>query len=298
VPGRGLFQPVKQAHLHAIEALLGRLLVSPRQMCRLFAQHASRDHDLQDPLCVAPNALRTQSHKHPHGWGIGWYDAASGVQVRRGITPAHADDAFVEVARQARSEIVVAHVRDASVGAVTEANTHPFVHGPWLFAHNGTVARFKKAARVRAALEAEIAPHLRGAILGDTDSERCFYIFLTRLAAHVAPGRAAELDDVRTALAATVATVSRIADPGAEKPSSLNLLASNGEVLACCRHGRTLHAAPHIATSGVFAIASEPIGAGPWSEVPEDGFIGIDAEHRILAAPLYPAARVIPIAAA
>jgi glutamine amidotransferase len=256
-------------------------------MCRLFAQHASRDHDLHDPLCVARNALRTQSHKHPHGWGIGWYDAA-GVQVRRGIMPAHADDAFVEAARLARSEIVVAHVRDASVGRVVEANTHPFVHGRWLFAHNGTVARFKKSARVRAAIEAEIAPPLRPLIRGDTDSERCFFLFLTCLGARVPAAAAPRLEDVRTALGEVVATVVRLADPGADKPSSLNLLVSNGEVLACCRHGRPLHAAPHIATSGVFAIASEPIGAGPWSEVPEDGFVGIDAAHRILSGPLRP----------
>ncbi len=37
---------------------------------------------------------------------------------------------------------------------------------------------------------------------------------------------------------------------------------------------------------GLFAIASEPIGKGPWRELPDGGFIGIDAEHRILEAPL------------
>src|SRR3990172_8497613 len=124
-------------------------------MCRLFAQHASIDHDLREPL-------RPQSHKPPHGWGIAWYDTA-GVQVRRGVMPAHADEAFVEAAREARSEIVLAHVRDASVGCVAEENTHPFVHGAWLFAHNGTVARFRRVERVRAALEAEIDPALRRA---------------------------------------------------------------------------------------------------------------------------------------
>ncbi|MFL5263053.1 MAG: class II glutamine amidotransferase [Anaeromyxobacteraceae bacterium] len=256
-------------------------------MCRLFAQHASRDHDLHEPLCSASNALRVQSHKHPHGWGIGWYDAA-GVQVRRGVMAAHADDAFVAAARAARSEIVVAHVRDASVGAVAEANTHPFVHERWIFAHNGTVARFKKVARARAALEAEIDPALRAAVRGDTDSERVFFLFLTRLAARLRPGEAPDLEAVRAALADTVDTVVAVADPQAEKPSSLNLLVTNGDVLACCRHGRTLHAAPHIATSGVFAVASEPIGEGPWTEVPEDGFIGIDAKHRVVASLLRP----------
>jgi len=251
-------------------------------MCRLFAQHASPDHHPHEPLCVAHNALRMQSHKHPHGWGIGWYDT-SGVQVRRGVMPAHADDAFVAAAREARSEIVVAHVRDASVGSVVEENTHPFVYGPWLFAHNGTVARFRKVARVRAAIEEEIHPVFRAAITGETDSERCFFLFMTRLVARLPAGRHPDLERVRQALAETVSTIVRIADPHADAPSSLNLLVTNGQVLAVCRRGRPLHVAPHIATSGVFAIASEPIGVGPWNVVPESGFVGVDAEHRVLA---------------
>jgi predicted glutamine amidotransferase len=256
-------------------------------MCRLFVQHASPAHDLSEPLCAARNALRTQSHRHPHGWGIGWYEGG-GPRLRRGIVPAHADAAFVEAARQARSEIVLAHVRDASVGPVVEENTHPFLHGRWLFAHNGTVARYKRSDALRAAIEAEIDPDLRRRIEGDTDSERCFFLFLTRLGGRVPLGRRTRLEDVRAALAETVDLVRRLADRGDEKPSSLNLAVSDGDVLAVCRRGRTLHVAPHIARSGVFAVASEPIGEGPWTEVPEDGFVGIDAAHRVLAGPLAP----------
>jgi glutamine amidotransferase len=254
-------------------------------MCRLFVQHASPDHDLREPLCTAHNALRTQSHVHPHGWGIGWY-GPTGIRVRRGVMPAHADGDFVEAAREARSEIVVAHVRDASVGPVNELNTHPFLHGPWLFAHNGTVTRYKTHRRVRAAIEAAIDPRLRCAIRGDTDSERCFFLLLSKLMAIVPAGARPTLELVRAAMAETVASLVSIADGGAEKPSSLNFALSNGDVLAVCRHGRALHVASHLRSTGAFAVASEPIGRGPWSEVPEDGFVGIDAAHRIVAAPL------------
>ena len=262
-------------------------------MCRLFAQHASPDHDLREPLCRARNALRVQSHEHRHGWGIGWYDADGTVRIRRGLMAAHADDAFVDAAQSARSEIVVAHVRDASVGPVAEANTHPFAHGPWLFAHNGTVARFRQVARVRRALESEIDPVLRGAIRGDTDSERCLFVFLTRLRVLLRPSVRPRLEDVRAALAETVEVVARIADERSAKPSSLNLAVSNGDVLAACRHGRTLHIAPHLATGGAFAVASEPIGPGPWREVPEEGFVGVDAEHRVLASMLHAGRRTL-----
>jgi glutamine amidotransferase len=239
-------------------------------MCRLFGQHARPDLDRSEALCSAHNALRFQSHKHPHGWGIAWYRGGE-VVVRRGLLPAHADDAFVEAARQARSQVVLAHVRDASVGPVIEPNTHPFVHGRWVFAHNGTVARFRRSARVRAALEAEIDPAFRRCLQGDTDSERCFYLVLTRLAART-------LLEVEEALVEVTRTVQRLADSPRAKPSSLNFLVSDGRLLAATRLGRDLHVAAAAGPEGAFVIASEPIGPAAWTAVPDGSFVGFDGE--------------------
>jgi glutamine amidotransferase len=253
-------------------------------MCRLFGQHAHPDHDLCDPLCSAENALRFQSHLHPHGWGIGWYEGGR-PRVRRGLLPAHADRAFLRAARAARARVVVAHVRDASVGPVSRENTHPFARGPWLFAHNGTVAGFRRLRRVREGLAAEILPSLRGARRGDTDSEVCFHLFLTRLSPGAREG-GASLDEVRRALAETVEIVRRVADRPGRPPSSLNLLVSDGRLLAACRRGRTLHAAAGAGPRRTFVIASEVIGDAPWREVPEGGFVGTEDGARVIRGPL------------
>ena len=254
-------------------------------MCRLFGHHARPGFDPCVPLCSAENALRFQSHRHPHGWGIGWYVDGS-PHVRRGLLPAHADEAFVAAGREFRSAVVIAHVRDASVGPVSEENTHPFVHGRWLFAHNGTVARFEASPRSGAALLAEIDPDLRERLAGDTDSERCFLVFLSRLRARgglEAPG----IEEVRAALAATTDTVLGIADRRpSPKPSSLTFLVSDGRVLAACRHGRTLHVASAAAGRPLFAVASERIGEADWVEVPEGGFAGTEDGIRAIHAPL------------
>ncbi len=254
-------------------------------MCRLFGHHARPGFDPSVPLCSAENALRFQSHRHPHGWGIGWYVDGT-PHVRRGLLPAHADEAFVAAGREIRSAVVIAHVRDASVGPVAEANTHPFVHGRWLFAHNGTVARFKDHPEVRDALRGEIDPDLRDLLAGDTDSERCFYLFLSRLRARAGlsdPG----LDDVRAALAATTEVVLTIADRvPSPKPSSLTFLVSDGRVLAACRRGRTLFVATEAGGRPLFALASERIGQARWDEVPEDGFAGTEDGVRAVSAPL------------
>jgi len=243
-------------------------------MCRLFGQHAPPGHDHREPLCSAPNALRFQSHRHPHGWGIAWYQSG-GVRVERGLLPAHADQAFVEAARAARSAVVVAHVRDASIGPVTEVNTHPFVHGRWIFAHNGTVSRFREVARVRGEIEAEIDPSLRRALRGQTDSERCFLIFLTRLRGR-GSAAAATLGQVKAALRATSETVRRIADRHSARPSSLNFLVTDGRVLAASRHGRDLHVAASAGADRAWVVASEPIGAADWRPVPEGAVVGYD----------------------
>jgi predicted glutamine amidotransferase len=243
-------------------------------MCRLFGQHAHPGHDLSAPLCSAENALRFQSHKHPHGWGIGWYVDGRPV-LRRGVLPAHSDDAFAHAAAAARSTVVLAHVRDASIGAVTAENTHPFQHGRWLFAHNGTVARYKKVQAVRDAILAEIDPDLRGEVRGETDSERVFLVFLSRLRAR-APLESATLAQVRRALAETTAVVTRLADPHADGPTTLNLLVSDGRLVAASRHGKPLELATGAGPRHAFVVASERIGAAVWEEVPEGGFVGTE----------------------
>ncbi len=243
-------------------------------MCRLFGQHAPPELDRCEPLCSAPNALRFQSHQHPHGWGIGWYQGGR-VRVERGLLPAHADQAFVEAARAARSRVVIAHIRDASVGPVSAANTHPFVNGRWIFAHNGTVARFRDVARVRADLEAEIDPSLRRALRGQTDSERCFLLFLTRLRGR-GSAAAATLGQVTAALRATTETIRRIADQRSARPSSLNFLVTDGRVLAASRLGRDLHVAVAAGAERAFVVASEPIGVADWRPVPDGAVVGFD----------------------
>jgi len=244
-------------------------------MCRLFGQHAHPGHRVAEPLCSAHNALRFQSHAHPHGWGIGWYEDGSPT-VRRGTLPAHEDEAFARAAGEARSRVVIAHVREKSVGEISAENTHPFVHGRWIFAHNGTVSRFRHVASVRAAIEAEIDSDLRTLIQGETDSERIFLLFLSRLRGRSSLAHAG-LEDVRRAMRETVALVAGRADRGAEKPSSLNLLVTDGRILAACRRRRPLHLAADAGPRHLFVVASEPIGdAARWEEVPEGGFVATE----------------------
>ena len=125
-------------------------------MCRMFGLRAAVPQPVQRSLLHDQNALCVQSKDHPDGWGIGHYpvsgDAPFSPLVDRGLSAAFADEEFAQTAGRVVARTVVAHVRRASCGPVTLPNTHPFVRGRWLFAHNGTITGFSDDARCRQAL--------------------------------------------------------------------------------------------------------------------------------------------------
>jgi glutamine amidotransferase len=85
----------------------------------------------------------------------------------------------------------------------------------------------------------EVAPELRRFILGDTDSEVIFFLFLTLLAERASLASKHELDSVSAALGRTVQRVRELASGGAD-PALLTLMVTDGELLAASEGGRSL----------------------------------------------------------
>ena len=257
----------------------------------MFGVRATEPAPLQRSLIEDDNALRVQSKEHPDGWGIGYYaeSTAPGIPsplVIRSVSPAFADEEFDLAAHQILARTVVAHVRQASCGPVCLANTHPFHHGRWLFAHNGTVREFESC---RARLEAEIDADLRGSLSGDTDSERCFLLILSRLRARKPLAEAHSPEQMARALLETIPVVRGHADAPGEPTSSLTFILSDGLSLLAYRDGRTLHykleqLAGATATHPLLelSVASEVLSAEQsWAEVPQGGLVGVDAEMAL-----------------
>ena len=250
-------------------------------MCRLFGSRTREPGRVSHELFHGANALRVQSREHPDGWGLGWYEGG-GPRVVRSLTPAHGDAEFEKLSQFVNAQTVVAHVRKASVGRVAAENTHPFQRGAWLFAHNGTLPAWDGA---RPRLEALIDPSLREALRGETDSERCFFLFLTRLR-RLCDVEAAEVGAAAAALAETVALVREVVEPNAEeKPASTTFLATDGRVMVACRRGRTLFVC---SKDGEYAaIASEDPGEPPpggrraWRLLPEESIVAVDGDLRV-----------------
>src|SRR5262249_19293689 len=136
-------------------------------MCRLFGLTAAPDRIRATFwLLDAPDSLAVQSHREPDGTGLGWFDEHGEVQGHRLPIAAYTDREFAREARHVSSTTFLAHVRYASTGQLSEANTHPFHQAGRLFAHNGVIHGLPD-------LDARLGP--AGALVrGETDSERVF----------------------------------------------------------------------------------------------------------------------------
>jgi glutamine amidotransferase len=119
-------------------------------------------------LIDAPDSLSAQSHHNPDGAGIGVFGADGKATVSKQPIAAWEDTQFASAARDLRGTTFVAHVRYASTGDHTLANTHPFEQDGRLFAHNGVVQGLAELDRRLADLGAS------GLVGGETDSERVF----------------------------------------------------------------------------------------------------------------------------
>lgn len=141
-------------------------------MCRLFGMSAGPEPmEARFWLLDAPDSLVAQSHRNADGTGIGYFDPDGTPRVDKQPIAAFQDRQFASEARDLRSRTYVAHIRHATTGGLTIANTHPFCQHERLFAHNGVIDDLPK-------LEQHLGDD-RALVAGESDSER-FFALITR----------------------------------------------------------------------------------------------------------------------
>ncbi len=270
-------------------------------MCRLFGFRSVIPSMVHQSLVGADNALRVQSERHRDGWGVAYYVDGT-PHVTKSSASAVDDTLFSRVSGVVASETVVAHVRNATQGNLSVLNAHPFQYGRWIFAHNGDIPEFEE---VRDVLMSEIAPRLRRFVLGDTDSEVIFYLFLSELQRQGPLASNMAVDEVMAALSTAVKTVREICDtPQRGHTSLLTLLTTNGSALAATQGGKELHWAtyktrcpdrdhcPSLApeceapTKTGFVnhliLSSEPLGGeNVWQALEPGDMIGVDWRMKL-----------------
>ncbi len=268
-------------------------------MCRLFAFRSVVPSQVHRSLVEAEGALGSLSTEHRDGWGVAFY-AEEAPHLTRSTRQALGDQLFHRLSGVVSSHTVLAHVRKATMGEVTVLNCHPFQYGRWTFAHNGDLRHFGER---RGALLSEVAPRLRRFILGETDSEVFFHVFLTRLQQRAPLSARFSVEETGEALQEAVDIVRRICDPGAERPSVLTAIATDGQTMVAHRGGRELYwstykrrcpdrdacaffrpACEAPSPDGIvnhLLLSSEPVqGAAVWLPLEEHGSIGVDWRMR------------------
>ena len=195
-------------------------------------------------------AIADKSGEPNHdGWGIGWYDDELVYpHVVKEPGPANESTLLDETASKVSARIALAHIRRSSHTPRTLANTHPFTAGRWLFCHNGYCSGER--------LLEHLLPQFRKGLQGENDSEVYFALVLQYLESVVDP-----ID----ALMSAVHEVASVGDF-----TGLNFLLCDGRQMYAFhysidpdRHSMCLQ---HQSSREL--VASEPLSAGPWEELP------------------------------
>jgi glutamine amidotransferase len=223
-------------------------------MCRLLGAAASVPIDLSAELLESGNSLLSQSTEHDSGWGIAGYENGSPT-VERFAVAAHSAREF-EVASRTRSRLLIVHVRRATLGGLTLANTHPFSRGRFSFCHNGTISNAAELERL-SGIEAK----------GETDSERYFNLLVANM----------EEQDVVGSIRRTAETLCDIS-----RFSGLNFLFCDGQRLYAYQLGRyTLLFQTRDLPGGGHAtlVSSEALDdAARWTELEQDQLLICDPD--------------------
>ncbi len=144
-------------------------------MCELLGMSANTPTD----LCFSFTGLTQRGGNtgpHKDGWGVAFYEG-KGVSSFHDASPSCDSEIAGMVKRHPiKSETAICHIRQANVGNVCLANTHPFVRElwgqNWVFAHNGQINDFVSTIEPSKAVYE---------VVGDTDSEAIFCDLMNHL---------------------------------------------------------------------------------------------------------------------
>lgn len=213
-------------------------------MCMLLGFTADKKYKIDGML----RAFFSNGAFHPHGWGLALYDDGRGPFIAKEPLPATRSvylDALLKSGVSA--SLAIAHVRFASKGNVSIANTHPFVRREsgrdWVLAHNGTL--------LDSAFDGRLS------VAGDTDSER----ILAEITDRMMGKKKDKIKAIESAL--------RDMSPY----GMLNLLFTDGEALyVYCNREGTLKFAEARENAVVFATEPVRLKSNPilieWQPVP------------------------------
>ncbi|CDR34651.1 class II glutamine amidotransferase [Criblamydia sequanensis] len=247
-------------------------------------------------------SLEREEPLNGDGFGIGWYipQISSKPGLYTSLTPAWANRNLERIAETIETPCLFAHVRAASVGGLIETNCHPFQYGNLLFMHNGTIAEFEKIKRK---LRESLKDEYYNIILGTTDSEHAFALFLNSL--KTAPDEAS-LKEIVEALSVCLKKIRDWSfEEEIDKISTCNFAVTNGKEIVVTRYvsdpgykaeslyyttGKRFECLEGECRmidlkkeSNAIIISSEPLTEyrEDWTSLPENHFLTVNSDNKM-----------------
>ena len=166
------------------------------------------------------------------GFGLGWYPVHEDPEpgLFTSIEPAWRNRNLRQITAKVKSHCFFAHVRDASEGMpVYKFNCHPFINGQFIWMHN---VRLDQFFRIKKAIINKLSDRAFDAVLGSTDSEYAFAMFLDNIDFN---GTASTIE-MKNALNKTLKQIMLLrCEYGADTPAYMNFAVSNGKTTLVTR---------------------------------------------------------------
>lgn len=282
-------------------------------MCRLLAYKGTSI--LIDELLYKPknslinqsvNAKELEEPLNGDGFGIGWYsqDISPDPATFVSLNPAWSNRNLRNLAPKIKTECLIAHVRAASVGEVSESNCHPFQFKSLLMAHNGGVENFPKIKRdIRSGLNDELYNWIKG----QTDSEHIFAFLVNRI---LSESKTITPEAVTEAFEYTFHTLkSLMAKNGIHEEAYLNMVVTNGQFIVGTRYvtdpkqdpltlyhsegtrfvvedGITHMMAPEDDDHAVLVVSEKLTEDSHWTMIPKNHFVIVDPSLNVRIRPI------------
>lgn len=179
------------------------------------------------------NAKEIEEPLNGDGFGIGWYAREVNAEPATfvSVNPAWSNRNLRNLAPRTKTDCLLAHVRAATVGEVSESNCHPFQYKNLLMAHNGGIEEFSKIKRK---LRESLSDELYNWIKGQTDSEHIFACLLNYLFKH---HKTINTDAVADAFDHTFTIIRDLLPKvGIAEPAYLNMAITDGSFIVATRY--------------------------------------------------------------
>lgn len=277
-------------------------------MCRLLA-YKGTSIAVEDLLYKPKNSLINQSINakeieeplNGDGFGIGWYsqDISPEPATFVSLNPAWSNRNLRNLAPKIKTECLIAHVRAASVGEVSESNCHPFQFKSLLMAHNGGVENF---SRIKRDLRSGLTDELYNWIKGQTDSEHIFAFLVSRI---LTEHKVISIDSVVEAFEYTFNNLKALmAKHDIKEEAYLNMVVTNGQFIVGTRYctnpnedpltlyhseggryvvedGVTHMMAPEDDDQAVLVVSEKLTEDAHWTMIPKNHFVIVEPTFNV-----------------